>query len=95
MPTSNTRALADFEARIIRSRFARLLARSSPRSPSFAPSSITTTVGRRRWSSRPIRDAPPAVVSPLILALTSRHAGWVACRRSAARLTHPWLAARP
>ena len=39
-----------------------------------------------------MRAAPPAVVSPLMLALTTRQPGWLARMRCAVSATQPWLA---
>src|SRR5690606_6742916 len=95
MPTSSTFAPASFDARTMRSRLARLCASGSPRRPSLAPSSITTTSGRVRASALPIRDTPPAVVSPLMLALTTVQPGLRAARRSPSSATQPSAAAMP
>ena len=59
-------------AAIIASRFARIASRLPPRNPSLPPSSMIVIAGRCCASSAPSRARPPAVVSPLMLALTTR-----------------------
>ena len=71
MPTTSTRAPAGFASSPIFSRFAWAAATGEPRRPSLPPSSITTSVGLCLASSAGGRARPPAVVSPLILALVT------------------------
>src|SRR5690606_1447375 len=59
------------DACTIASRFASVSSSGSPRSASFAPSSMTTMSGRCSASSPGSRLRPPVVVSPLMLALTN------------------------
>ena len=56
---------------------------------------MTTTVGFTRTTSATIRAAPPALVSPLMLALTSRQAGVRAASRWPVSATQPCSAAMP
>jgi len=65
-----------------------------PRSASLAPSAITTTAGLWRFRSSGRRRNPPAVVSPEMLALTTRHGSPARLIRSASRWTQPWSAER-
>src|SRR5262249_9699413 len=61
----------------------------SPRRPSFAPSSTTTSAGFTSASSFGSRASPPAVVSPLMLALTIGRGSPAAFRRCSRRCTQP------
>jgi len=56
---------------------------------------MTTTAGLWRCSSAAMRAAPPAVVSPLMLALTMRQPGLVLPMRSPVSDTQPCAGARP
>ena len=71
MPNSNTFAPAAVESSTIRERFARICAMGKARKPSFPPSSRITIAGWCSISARGSRASPPAVVSPLTLALTT------------------------
>ena len=71
MPTINTFAPAALDSSVILSKFALADATGEPRSPSLPPSSITTCVGLCLESSAGKRLNPPAVVSPLTLALVT------------------------
>src|SRR5690606_18130121 len=83
------------EAATIVARLARVCASGRPRRPSLAPSAMTTTSGCVRDSAASMREAPPAVVSPLMLALTTVHPGYPAWRRSPSSDTQPCDAAIP
>ena len=95
MPTSSTFAPMPWAAPIMRARLRRVSRSGRPRSASLAPSSITTTDGRWRTTASTIRAAPPAVVSPLMLALTTRQPGRCFAIRSAVSATQPCAADRP
>ena len=81
-PTSTGSARAARARRIISSRLARAAATGWPRSPSLAPSAITTRAGRWRLRSSGRRRRPPAVVSPEMLAFTTRQASFSRSMRS-------------
>ena len=95
MPSSTTLAPRLLARSIIFFRFERAIVTGSPRRPSFAPSSITTMAGARRSRSGAKRVRPPAVVSPLILALTTSTDGSVPCSSRLRRETQPELRAMP
>ena len=59
-------------ADVIATRLSRVDAMLPPRNPSLPPSSMTTIAGLCRASNAGNRERPPAVVSPLMLALTTR-----------------------
>jgi len=71
IPTSTTRAPSRFEAWTIAARFAFICSTGSPRRPSFAPSWTITMAGLLAARALPIRAAPPAEVSPLMLAFAT------------------------
>src|SRR5579863_1853236 len=73
----------------MRCRLVRISASGRPRKPSFAPSSTMTSAGLLSASSFGKRARPPAVVSPLMLALTTVRDVLVVCRRSSSRCTQP------
>ena len=66
-----------------------VLSKSRPLSASLAPNSITTRTGRTWFSKAGNRDLPPAVVSPLILALTTCTSPRSFCNCAAIKATHP------
>src|SRR5690606_36931223 len=66
-------------------RLCRITSGSWPRSPSFAPSSSTRT-RTGRWRSQSMRRSPPAEVSPLTPAFTTR-------KRSPAESSFSWIRA--
>ena len=83
-PRRNSAAIADADAAARASRHSapstpsrrdcsRIASRLPPRSPSLPPSSMIVIAGRCCASSAPSRARPPAVVSPLMLALTTRY----------------------
>src|SRR5688572_8524067 len=95
MPTSTTSAPDRFDSATIFVRLSRVNEILRPRSPSFAPSSTTTTAGRCSSSARESRCNPPPVVSPLTLALTTLYPyPWV-CSRCSSKATQPWADLMP
>src|SRR5258708_30235547 len=89
MPRSNTRDPAFCAAATIASIFSRMASRFPPRRPSLPPSSITVTAGRCCASSAARRARPPAVVSPLMLALTTRCGKCSAVSRLCSNVAQP------
>src|SRR6185369_1797496 len=78
-----------FARRVISTRLARVASSGNPRSASLAPSSRTTRLGFRSRSSAGSRARPPAVVSPLMLALTTVAAIFSRARRCSRSATQP------
>src|SRR6185436_13416729 len=95
MPASSTLAPAARAALAIASRLSRVCATGRPRSASLPPSSITTTCGWCVFSSAGRRARPPAVVSPLMLALTTSTANFSRWSFSDSSATQPPPRARP
>ncbi len=95
MPTTTTFAPAAFAAFAISRRLACVEASGRPRRASLPPSSMSTTCGRWRASSAGRRERPPAVVSPLMLALTTAASMPSAARRFSSSATQPLPRARP
>ena len=77
----------------MRARLRRVSRSGSPRRPSLAPSATTTTAGLWRSNSDTMRAEPPALVSPLMLALTTRQPGFSFASRSPSSDTQPSAAA--
>src|SRR4051794_10335314 len=95
MPTSSTRAPAFCAASAIQDRLSSVPAIGRPRNASLAPSSRITCVGWC-WASRAgMRARPPEVVSPLMLALTTRAGIFSRARRCSSRATQPVPRFRP
>ena len=66
-----------------------VLSKSRPLRASLAPSSITTITGRTWFNNAGNRERPPAVVSPLILALTTCTSPRSFCNCAAIKATQP------
>src|SRR6185437_5790809 len=88
MPSSKTLAPASRHCAISAARLALISASGSPRRPSLAPSSRITSAGRYCLSKPGRRVNPDEVVSPLMLALTSRHGGRISARRFSSNAGH-------
>jgi hypothetical protein len=69
MPSNSTFAPEVCDTLTMVVRLACVVFRGKPRKASFAPSSMTTSPGLCLRSKLAKRERPPAVVSPLILAL--------------------------
>jgi hypothetical protein len=69
MPSNSTFAPEVCDTLTMVVRLACVMLRGKPRKASFAPSSMTTSPGLCLRSKLAKRERPPAVVSPLILAL--------------------------
>src|SRR5580765_1669223 len=95
MPTISTLAPASFARRVIACRFARVDSIGRPRNASLAPSSITTSPGFFSRNSVGSRASPPAVVSPLMLALTTVASMCSRARRCSSSATQPLPRTRP
>ena len=95
MPTINTFAPAALDSSAILSRFALAAATGDPRRPSLPPSSITTCVGVCFSSSAGKRLNPPAVVSPLMLALVTAAEIFSRASFFASKSTQPSPADKP
>ncbi|CFU08888.1 Uncharacterised protein [Bordetella pertussis] len=72
MPTTSTDAPAWRDACAMARRLRSVMSSARPRRASLDPSSSTTTAGACWRSSAGRRASPPLVVSPLMLALTTR-----------------------
>ncbi len=95
MPTSSTRARAFCAVSAMWARFSSVKASGRPRSASLPPSSSTTTSGLCCASRAGRRERPPEVVSPLMLALTTRTAIFWAASRFSSSATQPVPRFRP
>jgi len=72
MPSNSTRAPAAVLACTMALRLSRVVLMGRPRRASLPPSSMTTTLGWCWRSKAGRRERPPEVVSPLMLAFTTR-----------------------
>jgi len=79
----------------LRSRFARIRAGGKPRRPSLPPSSRMTSSGENVSSAASIRAAPPSVVSPLMLAFTTRCSYPCSSSRSCNKAAQDWSTSIP
>src|SRR3990167_1596661 len=95
MPTTITLAPLALAVRTIASRLSRVMSSGRPRSASLPPSSITTWLGLFCCSSAGRRERPPEVVSPLMLAFTTRALILSRARRCSSSATQPVPRARP
>ena len=95
MPSSSTLAPQALASRTIALRLASVIAGGRPRSASLPPSSTITMPGLCCASSAGSRERPPAVVSPLTLALTTCHPLRSRCRRCCSSSTQPLPRASP
>src|SRR5690606_14645835 len=95
MPSSITSAPLARDCSTIAERFCCILAAGNPRSPSLPPSSMITSSGCTCSSSTGSRASPPAVVSPLTAALTTRWGSSCSSRRFCSSETQPCSISRP
>src|SRR5213595_628589 len=95
MPTISTFAPAALAWRAISARLLCVVASGSPRSASLPPSSSTTTCGLCALSSAGRRARPPALVSPLMLALITWAAMCSRAMRCSSSATQPVPRGRP
>src|SRR5690606_38236822 len=95
MPSNTTLAPAWCELSIIEARFCCNCAGGCPRRPSLPPSSSITRLGLWAASSAGRRAWPPALVSPLIDALTTLSSKPSSLRRACNSDTQPWRVSRP
>src|SRR5436190_10071382 len=89
MPTISTFAPAALARRVISRRLARVVSIGRPRKASLPPSSITTSPGLCWRSKVGSRARPPAVVSPLMLALMTVASMCSRARRCSRSATQP------
>src|ERR1700735_1380012 len=89
MPTRSTLTFACCAASTMATRLSCNSGNGSPRKPSLAPSSSTSTDGWYFCSSAGRRLRPLSDVSPLMLALTAVHIGTILRRRASSSDTQP------